>query len=434
MARTRSRRFIALGVALSAAVALLSGCISGQPAGGGGDGEKYAGEVEWWTINLQKNYSAYVNGLIGSYQAAHPDVRIRWVDVPGQDITTKLLAAIAGHKVPDAVNFTSNTTGLFAGNMTDLGQFFSTKELGAYAPALSSPLKDRSGRQIAIPWYNGGAGLGIYRRSALAKAGFDPAKPPETWDDALALAQRVKDAGGGYGTNAMAYSYTMQSEGVSLISPDRRKATFNTPQAAAILAKFRKFLDSGAIAPGVLGKDPRSYAQNLSNKLIAFMPADTSSNLVGLQKNAPDVYADSVVEPAVTGPAGVQLLNNQQVFGIPAASQHRAAAAEWLKFVTSAANQLAFCKIVAIYPSTLDTLKDPYFTNITGNTPAEQGRRVLVQTFPKIVDASLGSGNDENLRDIFDEQVRAYMTGSKTAAQALTDAEKQWNTELAKVS
>jgi putative chitobiose transport system substrate-binding protein len=164
------------------------------------------------------------------------------------------------------------------------------------------------------------------------------------------------------------------------------------------------------------------------------MALDTSSNLVGLQKNSPDVYADSVVEPAVTGPSGQQLMISQQVFGIPAGSQHKAAAAQWLKFVTSAANQLAFCKIVAIYPSALATLKDPYFTNITGNTPADQGRKVLVQTFPKIVDASLGSGNDENLRNIFDEQVRAFMTGSKTAAQALTEAEKQWNTELGKAS
>ncbi|WP_163570153.1 extracellular solute-binding protein [Fodinicola feengrottensis] len=140
----------------------------------------------------------------------------------------------------------------------------------------------------------------------LTKAGFDPAKPPTSWDAALALAQKVKDTTGGYGTNVMAYSFTMQSEGVQLISPDRKKAAFNTPQAAAILAKYKKFLTSGAIAPGVLGKDPRSYAQNLSNKLIAFLPSATSTDLIGLQKNSPDVYADSVIGPAVTGPAGTR--------------------------------------------------------------------------------------------------------------------------------
>jgi len=48
------------------------------------------------------------------------------------------------------------------------------------------------------------------------------------------------------------------------------------------------------------------------------------------------------------------------------------------------------------------------------------------------VDASMGSGNDEQLRQLFDDQVRAYMSGTKTAKQALDDAEKAWNDTLAK--
>jgi putative chitobiose transport system substrate-binding protein len=419
-------------VLLLAATLLFTGCLAaGQPEPAAPDGgEKFSGEIEWWTINLRKDYAGYINDLIDVYESKHPDVQIRWVDVPGQDITTKLLAAIAGDKVPDAVNFTSSTTGLFAGQMSDLRTYFDEVELAVYAPSLLEPLTDQQGKVVAVPWYNGGAGLGVYRRSALAKTGFDPANPPKTWDEALALAQKVKDTGGGYGANLMAYSFTMQSEGVRLISADRKRAAFNTPQAAKILEKYKKYLDSGAIAPGVLGKDPRTYPQNLSNQLIAFMPSDTSSNLLGLRENAPDVYADTVVTPAVTGPAGTRLMAGQQVFGIPAGSKHQAAAAEWLKFVTSPANQLRFCKLVSIYPSTPRTLKDPFFADITGKTPADQARKVLVDTFPSIVDASLGSGNDENLRLLFDEQVRAYMSGGKSAAEALAEAERQWNAEL----
>jgi hypothetical protein len=33
---------------------------------------------------------------------------------------------------------------------------------------------------------------------------------------------------------------------------------------------------------------------------------------------------------------------------------------------------------------------------------------------------------------MFDEQVRAYVTGKKSAEQALADAASQWDTELAK--
>ncbi|TCC53156.1 hypothetical protein E0H75_05405 [Kribbella capetownensis] len=102
------------------------------------------------------------------------------------------------------------------------------------------------------------------------------------------------------------------------------------------------------------------------------------------------------------------------------------------KFVTSARHQLAFCKLVAVFPGSVQTVKEPFFTNISGNTANDQGRRLLVQTFNQAADAISGSPNDEALRALFDEQVRAYMLGTKTASAALATAEKQWNAELAK--
>lgn len=418
---------------LACLLVLLTGCISGNPGTEeGATGDKYSGEIEWWTINWRKNYSAYVENLINTYQREHPDVKINWVDVPGQEITTKLLAAISARKVPDAVNFTGSTAGLFGNSMADLRTLFSDQEIAAYFPSLVAPLRQESGKVVAVPFYNGGTKLGLYRKSALKSVGFDPSKPPRTWDDALALAQKVADSGGGYGMAAMAYSLTLQSEGVDLISPDKKSAAFNTPQAAAVLEKFKSHLAGKAIAPGVLGKDPRSYPENLSNKKIAFMPSVTSSELIGIQQNSPDVYADLAVLPAVTGPNGKQLLPDQQVLAVPESSDNKAAAAEWIKFVTSAQNQLAFCKLVAVFPGSVQTVKDPFFTNISGDTANDQGRRVLVQTFDQAADATLGSPNDEALRALFDEQVRAYMLGTKSASAALATAEKQWNAELAK--
>ncbi len=425
----------AVAAMAAAALLLLSGCVgdsSSADESAGAVGDKYSGEIEWWTINLRKNYAAYIDGMITEYQGQHPDVKINWVDVPGQEITTKLLAAITAGKVPDAVNFTGSTVGLFGNSMADLNDLFSEQEIAAYAPSLVTPLRQESGKLAAVPFYNGGTKLGIYRLSALKRVGFDPKKPPSTWDEALALAQKVADSGGGYGMNAMAYTLTMQSEGIALISPDRKTAAFNTPEAVAVLEKFKRHLDSKAIAPGVLGKDNRIYPQNLTNKQIAFDPAITSSELVGIEKNAPDVYADLAVVPAVTGATGKQFMPDQQVFGVPAASDNKAAAAEWIKFVTSSKNQLAFCKLVPVFPGAAETAQDPFFTNVAGDTANDQGRRVLAQEFPKATDASFGSTNDEALREMFDEQVRAYMMGSKTASAALTDAEKQWNDELAK--
>jgi len=429
--RRLSRRSFTLAGA-AAAVLATSACIGGQSEENlGDDGEEYAGTVEWWTINLQKNFSEYIEKLISDYTDEHPDVTINWVDVPGQDINTKLLAALASDTVPDAVNFGSDTIGQYTDAMTDLNDYFSPEELGAYQESLVTPLQGPEGQQIALPWYNGGARLGLYRTSALEDVGFDPENTPRTWDEALELAYAVQETTGEYGANMMAYTMTVQSEGIPLLDEDGTTSAFNTPECIELLEKFKDALDAGAIAPGVLGKDERSYEQSLENEQIAFYPSRVSSDLTNIEKNAPGVYEDLTVAPAVTGPDGINYIVNQQVFGIPAKSTNKAAAAAWLKWVTDATNLLEFCKLVPIFPSTPASLEDPYFTDIETSTPAGMGRKILVDTFPSLEDGAMKSHNDVHLRDLFDEQIRAYASGNKSAQDALDAAEEQWNAELA---
>lgn len=428
------RTFAALGLTATASVAL-SGCISGNPSDNSSQkqtGDKYSGEIEWWTINLQKVFHDYIQGMIDAYTKQHPDVKIKWVDVPGQDITTKLLAAIASGKVPDAVNYTSATTGLFGDQMSDLSQYFSADELAAYAPGLVKPLKGAGGGQIAVPWYNGGTTLAFYNTSLLKAIDFDPKKPPSTIDDALALAKTYNTKTGKFATNFTPSVTALQSAGVTMLSADKKKAAFNTPETLELIEKFKPLYDSHAIAPGAITADVRNPPQSLSNGLIAFGPMDTSTDLVRIKEEAPKVYAAMAVEKPVTGIPDKYVIPGQQIFGIPKKSDNQAAAAEWLKFVTSSDNQLAFCKLVAIYPSTLATLKDPFFTDITGTDPASVARKTLVETFPGSTDGSLGSGNDEQLSLLFANEIRAYLPGKKSAQQALDDAEKAWNEQLAK--
>lgn len=429
---TLTRRGLLATTLAGMAAASLTGCLGQTQGGGGSTGEKFSGEVEWWTINLQKNYADYIQGMIDAYQKEHPEVTINWVDVPGQDITTKLLAAIASGKVPDAVNYTSFTVGIFGDSMSDLSEFFTDDDLSAYVPSLLTTLKNSDDALVGVPWYNGGAGLGIYRASLCQAAGYTEDTLPTTYTEALELCEKVYKSKKVYGANLMCYSQEMQGEGVAMLNEDRTEPTFDSPDTVAIMERYKKYFDSHAIAPGVMGKEARQYEQTLENGQIASSPHAVSSALVNIEKNAPDVYKDLWVRPAVVGPEGKQLFFGQQVFGIPSGSDNKAAAAEWLKFVTNAANQLEFCKLVSIFPSSSEALEDPFFTDIDPATPMDAGRKVLVEQFPNMEDAALSTGNDELLRDLFDEQIRAYMTGKSSAEDALAKASTQWADELKK--
>lgn len=420
-------------VASLALLLTLSGCVSGTTSAGDSDepeSTELGGEVEWWTINLKANFGDYVQGLIDTYEADHPGTTIKWVDVPGADLATKLLAALSAGEPPDLVNVGSTDLGRFGKSVADLNEYFTEEDLDAYQPSLVGPL-ERDGVLTGLPWYNGGSPVSIYRKSAIAGTSFDQQNPPATFDAMLQLATEIKQKSNVAGMNLYEWSLVLPYYGVEMVNEDRTKAAFNTDQAVEILDAWKTGYDAGAIAPGVVSKDVRNLPENLENRRIGFVPNVPATQLVNTQKNAPEVYSDLVVTPSARTPDGKLLLARQQTFAIPSGSDNKATAADWLKFVTNADNQLEFCKIVAIFPSTKATLEDPFF-DTEGTDPSSVARKIIVDTLPDLEDGTLGTAQDQELLDLFDEQIRAFLQGDVDARTALTNAEQQWNTELGK--
>ena len=406
----------------------LVGCSNNNVEAPTQDG-KISGDVEWWTNNLSKGFTPYLTNLISTFEDAHPDVKIKWVDVAPTDMSRKYLAAVASGSVPDAVNLSSAEIGAFRSTLADLNDYFSDKDLATYQPGLAKALKT-DGKQYGVPWYNGGGLISYYRGSVMEKVGFSVDKPATSFDDTLELAQEVKSTTGTYGMN-IAFLFTLPYYyGVPVLNADRTKAAFNTPEMVKVLTSLKKYYDSGALAPGTIAKDWHNYPQSLANKQIAFMPANWATDIGGLKQNAPEVYDDLIVAPGPTSPDGHAMLNGQQTYVIPAKSKNKPAAAEWIKFVTSAQGQLEFCKLVAIYPSTVATLKDSFFTASSGTTATDKARELVVSSLSGsgLDDVgSYGTSHDIELQDVFAEQIRAALSGTKTAEEALESAEEQWN-------
>ncbi|MER5318774.1 ABC transporter substrate-binding protein [Streptosporangium roseum] len=424
----------ALAAGLLVLAVLTTGCVAGTSAGAPSVAadQPFEGEVEFWTINLKKNFNDYVTGLITQYQKEHPKVTVKWVDVPGQDSATKLLAAMASGDVPDAVNLGSPDIGRFIPSLAPMDEYFKPEDLADFQPNLVEPLR-QDGKLYGVPWYNGGAPVAMYRKSVVSKAGFDEKAPPKTYDEALELAAKVYDETKVYGINEIpgpSVVSVLRYYGVTLLSEDRKKAAFNTPEVAAIIERFKKGYDEHGIAPGSVSKDVRALPQSLDNGQVAFTASANGSTLVNIQKNAPDIYKDLVVTEPVQTAGGGYLLNAQQTFTIPKASKHKKAAAEFIKFFTNGANQLAFCKIVPIYPSTISSTKDSFFTGTGGTEPMDVARQVIVKGLPKLEYTPMGTAKDTELAESLAEEIRAVFQGQKSVKDALDTAEKNWNDAL----
>lgn len=436
--RSRPRGLRRLGwkaAAVATATALLlSGCVGGGSEGSGGEGDTQTATLKFWTINLKKNFNDYITNLIDTYKSSHPGISVDWVDVPGADIATKLLSSIASGDVPDVVNIDSNNLGPFADKLADLGKYFDQAALADYQPGLLGSLK-YDGTLRAIPWYNGGAPVGVYNMDVMSKAGFDPAKPPANYDEVLALAQKTYDKTKVYGTNALPSWVSgvwniPGYEGVEMLDAGKTKAALNNPAYAAVLTKFKKVYDAHGLAPGSVSSDVRAFPQTLDNGKIGFQADAFPFVLTSLEKNSPNVYKKLAVTKAPATKDGKYLLLGQQTFAVPAASKNQAAAADFIKYVTNGANQLAFCKLVPIYPSTVSTTKDPFFTASTDTSPVGQARKVILAELPNLVDGEQATGKDAELSEALSNEVRAYMRGSGSAQDALSKAAAAWDKVL----
>lgn len=436
----RGSRAIALRTAalLVGVAMLVAGCVSVTTGGGstgGSSGSTTQADLTFWTINLKKQFSGYINGLISSYRKAHPGIHITWVDVPGADIATKLLSAIASGHVPDVVNVDSPNLGPFIDRMADLSRYIPASALSDYQPGLLNSLRS-NGKLAAIPWYNGGAPVGIYDMTIMSRVGFNPANPPTDYQQVLSLAQLVYDTTKVYGTNEIpsyvnGLTAVLSYEGVPLLSPDKKTAAFDSPAGLQVLNEFRQAYVRHAIAPGAVTANIRDFPQSLDNKQIAFQADAFPFVLTSLRSNSPSVYQHVAITKAPTTKDGKYLLLGQQTLAVPAASKHQAAAADFIRFVTNGPNQLAFCKLVPIYPSTVSTTKDAFFTDITDTSPLGQARKVIVAELPNLVDGELGTGKDAELSDDLSQQVRSFMQGTTSANSALATAAGQWNKALA---
>jgi putative chitobiose transport system substrate-binding protein len=383
--------------------------------------------VEFWTLQLSPTFDDYIEGLIAEFEAQNPDITIRWVDVPYDGITRKYLNAIAAGQSPDVVNLPADFIRKYAelGALAPLDTLLSPQVVDAYLPAAVDPLR-MGGATYAVPWYLS-TQIVIYDRERLSAAGFDA--PPQTYDELLAFAHAFHERTGDYAffTNLIVESdliEVLEAEGVPVVNEDETRATFNTPRGREVLASWRDAFREGTMPRESIAQ-PRSAALRLyqSGTIALFTGGPQFLRIV--EENAPSLFASTDVAPAIVGEEGSR---NLAVMSLAVANQaaNPQAAADWAAFVTNGPNQLAFSRIVPVFPSVTETLTDPYFTaddsTLVGRArgiAAGQliGSRVLKPSLP----------NYNRLQEAFKSSLLRAFKDDRSLDDALAEAQEDWD-------
>ncbi|MBI5727516.1 MAG: sugar ABC transporter substrate-binding protein, partial [Ignavibacteriales bacterium] len=399
--------------------------------------QKPDNEIEFWTLQLSPVFNTYIQSVIAQYEKQHPGIKIKWMDIPYDAAIQKLQAAYIAGKPPDVVNLSSDFLAKFAGMeaLLQLEDYIPAKELKAIYHAGALDDCTYMGKVVALPWYLNTYCL-LFNKDLLQKAGMDSAGLPKTFDEAVQFIRVYKQKTGKFATgwNIGKNSYLpmmLGSEGIEMVDSSLQYPFLDNPELLGKLAYWIQLYKQGYL-PG------ESIINSGSAIIEAYQSGQVAWVLTGpvflrrVKDNAPDVYKVTGVAPPLTGKTGFHELATMAI-AVTAKCRNPKTATDFARFLTNADNQLEFCKLATIFPSTKSSLENSYFTTEDGT----------LETFARVTGARLLPGarrlryylkhpRFDELNESFDEGIQTACLNSGSTGQAMQIVNNQWKNILRK--
>lgn len=381
--------------------------------------------LEFWTMQLSPHLDGYVGGLIRRYEAAHPGVKIKWIDLPWSEMERKVLTAIAAGQAPDVVNLNPQFAAKLAefGALAEPERHLDAATIAAYLPAAWAGNR-LDGRTFALPWYLT-TNLTVVHRGLLRQAGV--ADVPRTHAELLAAAPKIAALGKYAYFPALDGSHpleTLVAMGAPLLD-ERGCPGFATERGAAAFGFYRQLYQQRWVPRNVVTEGHRKAVELFTAGEVAMV--STGMQFLGsIRASNPALYAAIDIAPPLSSP-GVPPNLAVMNLAVPAASKQPAEAFGFAAFVTRAAHQLEFAKTVPVLPSTLESYRDPFLSTEPASAEltdraralsarlAQQGR-VLVPPMRAY----------SKLRNSYAIQLQAQMLGKAAPEAALQKTAGQW--------
>ncbi|MEU6868462.1 sugar ABC transporter substrate-binding protein [Streptomyces sp. NPDC046876] len=396
-----------------------------------------SGEITFRTLQLKPKYTAYVEGVIDAFEKKYPGAAVKWEDVPGDGYNEKLVADAQAGALPDVVNLSTDSFQLLGdrGLLVDVARL-DGESAEEYVPGAWQQfrLPGKGDGVYAYPWYVTPEIL-TYNKELYRKAGLDPDKPPTSVEQFFDQADRIAAASGGQYAAFMAdpkgrLPGDWQKMGVAILNEKQDRFTFDTATAVAWVERMKDLYAKGAMPKESLLKADDINQLYGSGKLV-FGPGSPGF-VRDIKQNAPQVYANTQVAPAVTGRLG-HIGIYAQSLGIRKDTKHLDAAAEFARWVTNGPNQVEFSKNATIYPSNAQGLADPRFADRGDGTDADTVARAVgaEQLKTAALDANTPVQWTNQVGDAVVREVQKAIQGEQDAKTAVRKAQEEANRLLA---
>ncbi|MFF0517491.1 ABC transporter substrate-binding protein [Actinomadura nitritigenes] len=361
-----------LAAALAAAGLGLTACTAsgnGGQSGGPKIGDKQTIEV-WHGWSAPHEVKAFQDAVTG-FHKLHPNITVKLVKDQTDDRITN---AIRGGNPPDVVSsFTTDSVGQWcqsgawqdlsgdiAGSRLDMNQF----------PKPVQQYTQYKGRRCAMPLL--ADAYGLYYNKALMKG----EQPPRTFSELTALAKKltVRNPDGsikvaGFMPSAQYYEHQVQhlatQFGAKWLTPDGRAAFAADPAVKAYLQWDKSLIDwygYDDVKKFLHSMGQEFESSNPFEKGKVAMAVDGEWRTKFMQEEAPKVDYGTAPAPVPDGQDaryGSGFVTGT-VIGIPRGAKHRAAAWEFIRYLTTDTGALVtFANALGNVPTTIASLSSP---------------------------------------------------------------------------
>ena len=340
----RTARTVSAVVALGATFAL-SAC------GGSGAKETAADAKQTITVWGFGTEGEKLQEVADEYEKKNPNITVKVTPIGWDVAHQKLVSAAAAGTLPDMAQM--GTT--FMGEMADLGVLepVDTKKFdkGDFFPAAwgNNVFDDKV---YGVPWYVDTRVL-YYRSDLAKKAGVD--KAPATWKELSALAGKYQDKAdtkwgislqpNGLDTNQSWLPF-LYSAGGDLVKDG--KPSLDNPATVEALKEYSSYFDKGFAKKSLRpGYDVTKDFGNGSVPMFFSGPWITTS----LAENQPQLKGKWAVAPVPAGPSGNTSFAGGSNLVAFKDSEHKAAAAEFISYLTSTEQQVDWHKRTTDLPA-----------------------------------------------------------------------------------
>ncbi|MFH0703251.1 MAG: sugar ABC transporter substrate-binding protein [bacterium] len=386
-------------------------------------------EIEFWTLQLS-DFSPYINEIITNYEKLHPEIKIKWIDVPFSEGEKRALASIMSNKVPDLINMNPSFGSTLAsrGALIDVKQYISQIDYNKYLKE-SWDASALGNVTFGIPWYITSS-ITVYNSKILENAGLDPNKPPKTYKELGKFSKIIKEKTGKY-----AFMPNLTEDGqlikifnkynISIVNKERTRALFNTEKAVNILNFWADLYDNDYIPPEALTEGHRASLERYLSGENAFIL--TGANFLRIIKeNAPQIYKVTKISQQITGDnkkVDFALMN----LVVPKKSKYPHEAVDFALYLTNSENQRKFCVLAPILPSTLETINSDFFKDKKNSDIIDKARVISAKQLNHALKPIPPLENQKDLFQIIDYTTEQVLLKKESPGLALNQAVREWN-------